>query len=522
MSQSHFRIAVIGSGFAGSLTAMVAQQLGLSTVLIERGRHPRFAIGESSTPLANLLLEEIADEYNLPGVRPLSKWGTWQQQLPNLACGLKRGFTFYHHEFGRAFAPDPQRERQLLVGASPTENVADTHWYRPDFDRHLVEQAQKLGVTYWEETKLTAAHEEPGGMRLTGTRRGQPLEITAEFVIDATGPRGCLHQALNLPEQPVAGFPPTQALFAHFQEVAPLPPGFATGTEAPPYPPEQAAVHHVFPGGWVWVLKFNNGITSAGVAATDALAQDLQLGEGEPAWRRLLARLPSLGEIFGTARTLTPFVHLPRLAFQSGVVTGAHWALLPYAAGFVDPLLSTGFPLTLLGVSRIARLLKTNWQRPAFQAGLAEYGNLTALELSAAARLVGALYANLNRFELFRELSLLYFAAACYSETVRRLGRPHLANSFLLCQHPVFGPQLRAFCEQATQPLSPLEARQLSQRIRNAIAPLDVAGLTDPARQAWYPAQTSVLFANAAKIGASQAEIVAMLKRCGWRGDEPT
>ena len=107
MNKKAFQIVVVGSGFGGSLTAMIAQRLGLSTALVERGRHPRFAIGESSTPLANLLLEEIATEYDLPFLRPLCKWGPWQQHLPQLACGLKRGFTFYHHEFGRAFGPDP-------------------------------------------------------------------------------------------------------------------------------------------------------------------------------------------------------------------------------------------------------------------------------------------------------------------------------------------------------------------------------------------------------------------------------
>ncbi|MEO8429749.1 MAG: FAD-dependent oxidoreductase, partial [Verrucomicrobiota bacterium] len=37
-----FDIAVIGSGFAGSLIAMIARRLGRSVVLIERGQHPRF------------------------------------------------------------------------------------------------------------------------------------------------------------------------------------------------------------------------------------------------------------------------------------------------------------------------------------------------------------------------------------------------------------------------------------------------------------------------------------------------
>src|SRR5215831_15086438 len=151
MNSHHFQIAVIGSGFAGSLIAMIARRLGLSTILLERGRHPRFVIGESSTPLANLLLEEIATEYDLSAVKPLCKWGPWQEHLPDIGCGLKRGFTFYQHELGRPFAPDRKRRRQLLVGASPSEEVADTHWYRPQFDQFLVEQAQSLGVEYLDE-----------------------------------------------------------------------------------------------------------------------------------------------------------------------------------------------------------------------------------------------------------------------------------------------------------------------------------------------------------------------------------
>src|SRR5216117_1281829 len=94
---AEFDIAVIGSGFGGSLLAMIARRLGRSVVLVERGRHPRFVIGESSTPLANLLLEELADKFDLPQIRVFSKWGTWQRSRPDVAGGLKRGFTFYFH-----------------------------------------------------------------------------------------------------------------------------------------------------------------------------------------------------------------------------------------------------------------------------------------------------------------------------------------------------------------------------------------------------------------------------------------
>src|SRR5580700_10998150 len=93
-----YDIAVVGSGFAGSLLAMISRRLGHSVVLLERGKHPRFAIGESSTPLSNLLLEELSTRYGLPKIAPLAKWGTWQEAYPEVGCGLKRGFTFFHHQ----------------------------------------------------------------------------------------------------------------------------------------------------------------------------------------------------------------------------------------------------------------------------------------------------------------------------------------------------------------------------------------------------------------------------------------
>src|SRR5687767_7278930 len=135
-------VAIVGSGFAGSLTALALLKQGKRVVLVERGRHPRFAIGESSTPLANLLIEELSDRYELPRIRAFSKWGTWQRERPEIACGLKRGFTFFFHRPGAPFTDEADRQRQLLVAASPHDGIADTHWYRPEFDQALAQEAQ--------------------------------------------------------------------------------------------------------------------------------------------------------------------------------------------------------------------------------------------------------------------------------------------------------------------------------------------------------------------------------------------
>ena len=532
-------IAIVGSGFSGSIAALALRQRGQRVVLVERGRHPRFAIGESSTPLANLLIEELADRYDLPRLRPFSKWGTWQRTRPDVACGLKRGFTFYFHRTGEAFTDGAGHARQLLVAASPHDEIADTHWYRPDFDHALVREAQAAGAIYLDETRLDGMQQHGDQVILDGSRNGRSVRITAGFVIDASGPRGFLHRALNLPEAPMQWLPHTHGLYSHFEDVelwddsVPNEPAKAgphvhngphvRNSAPPPYPPDEAALHHVFPGGWIWVLRFNNGFTSAGAALTDPLAAMLRASEGAAAWDRLLEMLPSVQAQFRHARPVLPFVHAPRLAFRSGEVAGGTWALLPSAAGVIDPLLSTGFPLTLLGLSRLLEVLERTSPGPQRDAALQAYARVTQEELDVTEQLVAALYATMDRPAVFKRLSLLYFAAASYSEAARRIGRPALAPGFLLHGHPHFGaelrmcaalaPRLRSGQADATDPAA--EARLLA-RIDRAIEPFDVAGFLDRSRDDWYPVRADDLIANASKLEATTEEVHQLLARSGF------
>lgn len=514
-----YDIAIAGSGFAGSLMAMIAKRLGYSVALIERGKHPRVVIGESSTPLANLLLEELCRCYDLPAVAPLAKWGSWQRTYPQIGCGLKRGFTFYHHQFDE---PDDQNalyDNQLLVAASPHDEIADTHWYRADFDSFLVDEAQTLGVAYLDEAKVDRVTCDETGANIRGVRKGATFSLKVNFLIDATGQRGLLHHALGLAESPLPHYPATQALYSHFSGVTrPAPP---SGSETAPYPPEDAAVHHVLDGGWIWVLRFNNGITSAGVAATDELAARLRLDEGANAWHRLLGRIPSLQAQFSFADAIQTFRHMPRLSFMSSRIVGERWALLPSAAGFVDPLLSTGFPLTLLGTERLARILALGLDSANFKSDLEEYERRTKDELLATGRLIGALYANMGNFALFKALCLLYFAAASYSESARRLGKPHLASSFLLHDHPQFGLHSSELVERAMHISQGAETARLIEEILQAIEPIDVAGLSRPNARSWYPVEAADLLGSCTKLESTPEEIESLLQRCGFHQPQP-
>jgi tetracycline 7-halogenase / FADH2 O2-dependent halogenase len=466
-----FDIAIVGSGFGGSLTAMVARRLGHSVILIERARHPRFAIGESSTPLANLLLEEIAREYQLDAVLPLTKWGAWQASHPGIACGLKRGFTFYHHTLGQTWKADELRRNELLVAASPHDRIADTHWYRPDVDHFLAAEAQRLGAEFVDKTELNAVELGEDSVRLYGPT----FSVRARFVIDATGPRGFLHRALRLEERSFEHFPATQALYSHFENVERWEALDCCSGGEPPYPVDEAAMHHIFEGGWIWVLRFNNGLTSAGVATMRAVT------DGAKAWSRLLELLPSVRQQFARAKPVLPFFHLPRAAFRSSRVVGRNWALLPSATGSIDPLLSTGFPLTLWGVSRLGKLMQQHWNTE----GLAEYERLTFMELDRAADLVRRLYSVFNDFNQFCPIAMKYFAAASFAEAARRLNRADKAASFLC-------------------------------GLDEPITSINVAGLDDPTRRNWYPCRAEDLLENCSKIGVTARAVREMLGRIGF------
>lgn len=512
-------VAVVGSGFAGSLLAMILRRQGRSVLLLEKGRHPRFAIGESSTPLANILIEEIAARWDLPRIAPLSKWGTWRAAYPDVAVGLKRGFTFLHHFPGRPFAGDSSREDQLMVAASPRDEVADTHWYRPDFDHFLLREAQGLGAGYMDETRLDGAEKRASGWRLSGSRRGCKLGVSARFLVDATGPRGFLHSLLDLGEGTFPQLPATEALYTHFEGVGRVDEMESTRAafRGAPYPADDAALHHVFPGGWVWVLRFANGLVSAGVSAKKELARELRFEEGAPAWERFLMRYPTIREHFASARAVLPFFHLAPMQFRSLRAAGDGFALLPYAAGFVDPLLSTGFPLTLLGITRLGEALEAGWGEGDLGGRLAEYERRTLGERDTAALLVAALYRNFDDFDLFRRLSLLYFAAASWSETARRVGRPEKAGSFLLSEDMAFGPALRECCRLALardgEPLPKAAREELLRRIDAAVAPFDVSGLSAKGRKGWYPCDLADVFRAAPRLGVEVSEIRRRLAR---------
>ena len=505
---------------------MIARRRGLRVALLERGTHPRFAIGESASPLAGVIIEQLAERYDLPRLAPLATYGAWQRHYPRVTCGLKRGFTYFKHLDGRRFARRADRASELLVAASPSDELSDTHWLRADVDQFLMQEACALGADYIDQLQLNGIEWGSSHVLLSGERCGVPTRVRAGFVVDASGPRGFLSRALNLEAPGFDGYPPTQALYSHFTDVARCAdmPEFAVDA-VPPYPIDAAALHHVFDGGWMWVLRFDNGVTSAGVAVTDPLAAELRLADGEPAWHRLLERYPTIAAQFAGARPVREFTWMPRVAWRSSTAAGDRWAMLPSAAAFVDPLFSTGIPLTLLGVERlgcsvVARALSGPRGEAHEARATSEYAQATLAEADHVARFIAGCYAAFPRFEDFTAWSMFYFAAASFSELSRRLhgdgrlGHRSLgeggSRGFLLSQDERFVAAMNRL-----SPKADLKVGLSSAGVAAAIAPINVAGLADPAKRNWYDVNVEDAVGAAHKLNAAPDAIRRLFDQAG-------
>ncbi|MEO1999758.1 MAG: tryptophan 7-halogenase, partial [Planctomycetaceae bacterium] len=408
-------VAILGSGFAGSLTALILNRIGLSVVLLERGTHPRFAIGESSTPAADFILADLVQKYGLTALEPLTSYGTWRAQRPELVCGLKRGFSYFKHTAGQPFAAAPHHRNELLVAASATDEHADTHWLRADVDHFMCGQVQTAGIPYVDQVEM---HTTPvsTGWSLDGHRSEGPVHCTARFVIDATGAAGILPRTLNIANRSSQCSTQSRAIFGHFQGVAPW--RDIIGPDACfdyPFACDNGALHHILDDGWMWQLRFDNGITSAGFCL-NTVQYPLDSNRSVQAeWHELLASHPSIARQFGQARCIGPqtgIVRTKRLQRRWASAAGQNWALLPHTAGFIDPLHSTGIAHALIGVERLTHILESHWDASTLSPQLDYYSRSINRELDLIDRLVQVCYCSMRDFDLFVPCSMLYFTCA--------------------------------------------------------------------------------------------------------------
>jgi FADH2 O2-dependent halogenase len=192
----------------------------LSVLLVEATDHPRFAIGESTTPEQNLRLKYLATRYDIPLLADLSSFPSILRAAIPVAAWPKCSFYYVHHEPGQAI--DPDRPSEIMVQTSPWPTGPDSHVYRADDDMLLRDEAVARKVDDLPYTRCVGfeASPEDGATVILRSESGAERVLRARLVVDATGPSSFLARSMDLrlddsPDVPMF----TASVFAHFKHL---------------------------------------------------------------------------------------------------------------------------------------------------------------------------------------------------------------------------------------------------------------------------------------------------------------
>ncbi len=514
---------IVGAGFSGALLGRILARGGWRVLLVDRQRHPRFALGESTTPLANLSLERLGRRYDLPELVALAAHGRWKRAFPDVTCGLKRGFSFYAHRPGRRWKSDATNEHRLLVAASPDDEIADSHWLRAEVDRLFATLAVSDGAELLEGVEIDSIEGEAGRWSVSLRDGMRARSVLGRLLIDASGAGGAVVRRLGIGPGPrlktASGL-----VYGHFRNVAPLESVLSAACRRQaPYAEEHAAVHHLLEEGWMYSLRFDDDRVSAGLLVDESgRAGRSEVAESTGAgrcWDEILSRYPTLRDLFRSAEPLREIASLSAVQRRLATAHGAGWAALPHTFGFVDPLFSTGIAWSLRGVERLADLLgsRSPLDRSIVDGRLfEEYSWLLAREIDQVDRLVSTAYGVRDRFDLFASHCLLYFAVVSFAEARERLCDIEKPWWEGLLGADV--PEREALFTESSRRLRDVRGGRLSgfgyrSWVARAIEPIDVAGLDRPPYPNVYPVNLETLLERGGKLGLDRASIESALPR---------
>jgi flavin-dependent dehydrogenase len=317
-------VIVIGGGPAGSTVATLLAQRGFDVVLLERERFPRFQIGESLLPYNNDLLNRL-------GISPKLEVGEF---FPKYGAEFVTGdgSVGYTFRFDRNLPKQYHRTFQVK---------------RADFDLLLLRNAATHGVEVCEETLVTSVQLDDPQRAAVQLASGQTID--ARFVIDASG-HGSLVGQRHGEKSEIEALKKV-AFFAHYRNV-PRPEGRDAGN----------TIIVVLRDSWFWLIPITSELMSVGLVVDRDHFRNCGL-QPEELLARTIAETPYMAERMRHAERLTQVYARKDFSYAMKRMVGTNFALVGDAAGFIDPIFSTGVFMAMKGADVAAAAVEQRLRR---------------------------------------------------------------------------------------------------------------------------------------------------------------
>ena len=328
MPDATYDVAIIGGGPAGSTAATLLARAGRRVVVCEREKFPRFHIGESLLPVSMKTFTRLAVHEKFERAGFLRKHGGEMAS----ACS-DEGVKFY---FKDGYGSQTETSYQVP---------------RAEFDQVLLEHAAENGAEVREETLIKGVEFFADRVELQVQGKGaSPEKINARYVIDASGRHSVLGNHFQLKET----YPHLQkiSIFAHYEGVE-----ADEGRDGTLTRQLRAADR------WFWYIPLSRDRASIGVVLDSALFKQAKKSP-EEFFEESLAEQSFLARRMTRARRVSQVYASADFSYRQSRLTGDRWMLAGDAAGFIDPVFSSGVFLAVLAGEQCADTLNVVLDQP--------------------------------------------------------------------------------------------------------------------------------------------------------------